>query len=76
MEAPLHIVVPQRTFNLGKRGLMRVPAVYHSLWVLPNGGRCVTLFNPETQEHRLDVPGVGRVVVPALSARLVPLPRI
>ncbi|MBT7304821.1 MAG: hypothetical protein HN849_35160 [Victivallales bacterium] len=76
MEAPLHIVVPQRTFNLGKRGLMRVPAVYHSLWTLPDGRRCVTLFNPETQEHRLDVPGVGAVVVPALGARLVPLPRI
>jgi hypothetical protein len=74
MEAPLPMAVPIRSLNLGKRGIMAVPAVYHSVWTLPDGSRCATFFNPEEEAHTLDVPGVGPVEIPPLGVRLVRLP--
>jgi len=73
MDAPLDMVVPQREIRR-KDGAIRIPAVYHSVWTTPDGRRCATFFNPETAAHRLDVPGVGPVEIPALGVRLVPLP--
>jgi hypothetical protein len=74
MAAPLPLAVPIRSMNLGKRGIMTVPAVYHSVWTLPDGSRCATFFNPEEEGHTLDVPGVGPVEIAPLGVRLVRLP--
>jgi hypothetical protein len=74
MQAPLAIAVPERVLNLGARGILRVPAVYHSVWTTPDGRRWATFFNPEEQPHTLDVPGVGATEIPALGVRLVALP--
>lgn len=74
MEAPLPIAIPERVLKIGEDRTLAVPAVYHSVWTTPDGRRCATFFNPETEPHTLEVPGVGPVEIPALAARLVPLP--
>jgi hypothetical protein len=75
MEAPLAIDVPERTLKIGKQGTpLVIPAVYHSVWTTPDGRRCATFFNPETEPHTLVVPGAGTIEIPALGTRLVQLP--
>lgn len=76
MLKPLPLSVPERTFDLGERfGSIRVPAISHSVWELPDGRRAVVLINPEGEDQQVELPGSDQsVTVPALDVAVVDLP--
>ena len=56
MEQPLPLHIPERVFPRGaNRPPIRVPAVFHSVWSLPDGRLGVVFINPEAKPHELVV---------------------